>query len=127
MGAVLVPILLLVVVIVLGILAMKRFSRAEMDHSDRLQDVDRPTVSYEVPSGQDPALVLAGLREAGYDASADSEPGPSSPILIIGTHSGGTPDRDDLRSVLGRIEGSNINAEESQRLDRPPVRFLDER
>jgi hypothetical protein len=126
MGAVLVPILLLLVVIVLGVLAVKRFSRAETDHSDRLQADQRPTLSYEVPPGQDPALVLAGLREAGYDASADSEPGPSSPILIIGTTSGGMPDREDLRSLLGRIDDSNVNPEDSQRLSRPPVRFTDE-
>jgi hypothetical protein len=126
MGAVLVPILLLLVAIVLGVLAVKRFTRAEIAHSDRLQDDRRPTVSYEVPAGQDPALVLAGLREAGYDASADSEPGPSSPILIIGTPSGGVPDREDLRSVLGRIDESNINPEDSQPLTRPPVRFTDE-
>jgi hypothetical protein len=126
MGAVLVPLLLLLVVIVLGVLAVKRFSRHEIEHSDRLQADERPTLAYEVPPGQDPALVLAGLREAGYDASADSEPGPSSPILIIGSHSGGVPDREDLRSVLGRIDGSNVNPDDSQRMARPGVRFADE-
>jgi hypothetical protein len=126
MGAVLLPILLLVVVIVLGVLAMKRFTRNQVDHSDRLQAADRPTVGYQVPPGQDPARVLADLREAGYDASADSGPGPSSPILIIGSRDGDVPDREDLRSVLGRIDGSNVNPEESQRLARPPVRVTDE-
>jgi hypothetical protein len=126
MGAVLVPILLLLVVVVLGVIAVKRFTREEVRHSDRLQSDERPTLSYEVPAGQDPALVLAGLREAGYDASADSEPGPSSPILIIGTRGGGPPDREDLRSLLGRIDGSNVNPEDSQRLTRPAVRFTDE-
>jgi hypothetical protein len=126
MGAVLVPILLLLVVVVLGVLAVRRFSRAEIHHSDRLQAEGRPTLRYEVPPGQDPALVLAGLREAGYDASADSEPGPSSPVVIIGTTSGGAPDREDLRSLLRRIDDSNINPDDSQRLARPPVRFTDE-
>jgi hypothetical protein len=126
MGAVLVPILLLLVVVVLGVLAVKRFTREEVRHSDRLQTAERPTLRYEVPPGQDPARVLAGLREAGYDASADSEPGPSSPIVIIGTRGGGQPDREDLRSLLGRIDGSTVNPEERQRVARPAVRFTDE-
>jgi hypothetical protein len=126
MGAFLVPVLLVLVVVVLGVLAVKRFGRDEIEHSDRLQADERPTLSYEVPPGQDPALVLAGLREAGYDASADSEPGPSSPILIIGNHSGGRPDREDLRSVLGRIDGTNVNPDENQRLAPSRVRFTDE-
>jgi hypothetical protein len=126
MGALFVPILFLLVVAVAGVLAVKRFTRAERHHSDRLQTAERPTLSYEVPPGQDPAVVLGGLRDAGYDASADSEPGPSSPILIIGTHTGGLPDREDVRSLLGRIEGSNVNPDESLALSRPPVRFTDE-
>ena len=126
MGAVLVPILLVLVVVVLGVLAVKRFTRAEIEHSDRLQADDRPTLRYEVPPGQDPAVVLAGLRQAGYDASADSEPGPSSPIVIIGTRDGGMPEREDLRVLLSGIEGSNVNPDESQRLARPSVHFTDE-
>jgi hypothetical protein len=126
MGALLVPILLLLVAVVLGVLAVKRFTRAERHHSDRLQAVERPTLSYEVPPGQDPAVVLGNLREAGYDASADSEPGPSSPILIIGTHTGGPPDREDVRSVLDRVDASNVNPDDSVALPRPPVRFTDE-
>ncbi len=76
MGAVLVPVILLIVVIVVAALAVKRFGSREVAHSDRLQDTDRATLRYEVPPGQDPAVVLAGLRGAGYDASADSEPDP---------------------------------------------------
>jgi hypothetical protein len=126
MGAVLVPIVLVLIVVVLGIMAMKRFTRAEVDRSDRLQSADRPTLRYEVPAGQDPARVLTGLREAGYEVSADSEPGPSSPIVIIGTPTGTEPDREDLRGLLTRLDDSNVNPEDSPQMDRPPVRFADE-
>jgi hypothetical protein len=125
MGAVLVPVLLVLIVLVIGAIAVKRFTRAEIDHSDRLQADERPTLRYRIPAGQDPALVLAGLRRAGYDASADSEPGPSSPIVIIGA-TGGAPDREAVRRALADIDGTNVVPEESGTVDRTRVRFEDE-
>jgi hypothetical protein len=125
MGAVLVPVLLVLIVMVVGAIAVKRFTRAEIDHSDRLQADERPTLRYRIPAGQDPALVLAGLRRAGYDASADSEPGPSSPIVIIGA-TGGAPDREAVRRALADIDGTNVVPEESGTVDRTRVRFEDE-
>ena len=126
MGAVLVPAILLIVVIVAAAIAVKQFGRREVQHSDRLQHADRPTLRYEVPPGQDPAVVLTGLRRAGYDASADSEPGPSSPIVIIGTTTG-DPDREDVRRTLADLDGTNVIPEESGRVQRSRVRrFLDE-
>ena len=125
MGAVLVPVLLVVIVLVIGAIAVKRFTRAEIDHSDRLQADERPTLRYRIPAGQDPALVLAGLRRAGYDASADSEPGPSSPIVIMGA-TGGAPDREAVRRALADIDGTNVVPEESGTVDRTRVRFEDE-
>jgi len=125
MGAVLVPVLLVLIVMVVGAIAVKRFTRAAIDHSDRLQADERPTLRYQIPAGQDPALVLAGLRRAGYDASADSEPGPSSPIVIIGA-TGGAPDREAVRRALADIDGTNVVPEESGTVDRTRVRFEDE-
>lgn len=125
MGAVLVPVILLIVVLVAAWFAVKRFGRREVERSDRLQNADRPTLRYEVPAGQDPAAVLAGLRQAGYDASADSEPGPSSPIVIIGDR-GGEPDREEVRRALCELDGTNVVPEESGQVRRTQVRFVDE-
>ena len=125
MGAVFVPVILLIVVIVAAAFAVKHFSAREVQHSDRLQRDDRSTLRYEVPEGQDPAVVLAGLRQAGYDASADSEPGPSSPIVIIGAHGGG-PDREAVRRTLTDLDGTNVVPEESGQVQRSRVRFSDE-
>jgi hypothetical protein len=83
------------VVLFAGAWAVTRFTRAEREDGDRLQIADRATLRYLVPPGQDPAVVLTELCAAGYDASADSEPGPSSPIVIVGTHSGVAPDREE--------------------------------
>ena len=109
MGAVLVPLVLVLVVLVVGAWGLTRFTRAETEHSDRLQNADRPTLRYQVPAGQDPAVVLTELRNAGYDVSADSEPGPSSPTLIVGTRTGGAPDPDELRAVLSRIDRVTVD------------------
>lgn len=125
MGAVLVPVILVLILVVLAAIAVKGFSRAEVRHSDRLQNADRPTLRYEVPRGQDPAAVLAGLHQAGYEASPDSEPGPSSPIVIIGD-TGGAPDREAVRRTLSDLDGTNIVPEESGQVHRSRVKFVDE-
>jgi hypothetical protein len=125
MGAVLVPVILLIVVVVLAAFAVKRFSSRELRHSDRLRSDDGATLRYEVPAGQDPAVVLAGLRQAGYDASADSEPGPSSPIVIIDAR-GSDPDREAVRRALTELDGTNVVPEESGHVRRTRVRFVDE-
>lgn len=127
MGAVLVPVIAVLVVIVAGALAVRRFGRNEREHSDRLQADDRATVRYQVPPGQDPAAVLAQLRQAGYDASADSEPGPSSPILIIGSRSAAEPDRERLRVILANAS-VNVDPSLDSESEQTPgtVRFVDE-
>jgi hypothetical protein len=125
MGAVLVPVILVVIVLVLAALAIKRFGRAQVEHSDRLQNADRPTLRYAVPPGQDRAVVLTGLKQAGYDVSPDSEPGPSSPILIIGSQSG-APDREAVRRTLEDIEGTHSYPPESGQAQRSEVKFVDE-
>jgi hypothetical protein len=126
MGVVVVPLLLVLVVLVVGGYAVSRFTRGEKARSDRLQNADRPTLRYQIPPGQDPALVLTELRAAGYDASADSEPGPSSPIVIVGTRSGQAPDREELRAVLARIDRVNIDPG-SEPVEQPATgRFVDE-
>ena len=126
MGAVLVPVILVLIVLVAGWVAVRRFSRAEVRRSDRLQASERPTLRYQVPPGQDPAAVVAALRAAGYDASPDSEPGPSSPIVIVGGRHGAAPDREAVRATLVRTSGTNVNPDESGEVERGRVLFEDE-
>lgn len=70
--------------------------------------------------------MLTELRAAGYDASADSEPGPSSPIVIVGMRSGGAPDREELRAFLSRIRRVNVDASSDPGDEVPRGRFADE-
>ncbi len=126
MGAVLVPVILGLIVIVLVVLAVRAFSQREVEHSDQLQADHRHSVRYQVPPGQDPAMVLHHLESEGYDVSPDSEPGPSSPIIVIGSVDATAVDREAVRRILSELDGTTVNPEESGHLDRPPVRFLDE-
>ncbi len=126
MGAVLVPVILVLIVLALVVVAVRAFSQREVDHSDELQADHRYSVRYQVPPGQDPALVLHHLESEGYDVSPDSEPGPSSPIIIIASQDATAVDRESLRGTLSDLDGTTVNPEESGHLDRPPVRFLDE-
>jgi hypothetical protein len=129
------PVLVVVMVVVVVLLALalafgaRAFSRSirpTAEHSDRLQNADRPTLRYEVPNGQDPAVAVAELQAAGYDVSADSEPGPGAAILIIGMPSGAAPDRERLRTQLARIDRVNIDPGAEPATALPAVRFLDE-
>jgi hypothetical protein len=125
MGAFLVPVVLVLIVVVVGVAAVKRFGSDTVAQSDRLRATERPTLRYLVPPGQDPAVVLAALRGEGLDASPDSEPGPSSPIVIIGAD-GGALDREAVRATLVLLDETNINPDESGSPERGRVRFLDE-
>jgi hypothetical protein len=126
MGAVLVPVILVLIVVVVGVVAVRSFSRREVEHSNQLQAPQRHSVRYQVPPGQDPVVVMHHLASEGYDVSPDSEPGPSSPILIIGTSDASALDREGLRSTLARFDETNINPEDSGPVDRQRVVFVDE-
>lgn len=126
MGAVLVPVILIVIVLVLAGLAVRAFSRREVEHSDALQSDHRHSVRYQVPPGQDPAVVVHHLESEGYDVSPDSEPGPSSPILLIGTPDATLIDRESLRRTLADLDETNINPEDSGPVGAHRVTFTDE-
>jgi len=123
---VVIPVLVVVALLVGGMVLLKRATAREIDQSNRLQNADRPTLRYEVPPGQDPAVVVNALTSEGYDASPDSEPGPSSPIVIIGRADGRAPDRNAVRATLTLLDETNIDPPTSGPVERGRVRFLDE-
>jgi hypothetical protein len=70
--------------------------------------------------------VLSALHHAGYAVSADSEPGPSTPILLIGSHSGGPPGRESVRETINRLDTVNVEGHKNWDVDLRPARFTDE-
>lgn len=63
--------LTLIVVPVLVIASLRRWGLEEADTEDRLHSPRTHTVSYVVPPGQDPAVVRAALKHAGFVAVMD--------------------------------------------------------
>lgn len=82
-----------------------------------LQSDETPTLTYLVPPGQDPAVLVAALEQSGFDASADVVGGPQR--LLVGAHQG-RPDREKMPSI---IEDAIDHAKP---VDARPVRFVDE-
>lgn len=106
MGAILVPLVLFVVIAVVIVVMTRRSAGGETETHEILVDPEVPALRYEVPDGQDPAAVLAALRNSGYVASAEQQAGNQG--LLIGLPEGERPDREQVRSV---IAGANTNLE----------------
>jgi hypothetical protein len=101
--------------------ALRNRSAAETAKERRLQSDESPTLTYLVPPGQDPAVLVAALEQRGFDAAADVVGGPQR--LLVGAREG-RPDREEVRSV---IEGASwTTIDHAKRVDREPVRFVDE-
>jgi hypothetical protein len=116
-------ILILVGLAALGALAIYvlREQSIERDQIDRqLHDPDTPTLEYVVPTGQDPATILAALERAGYTASVD--PHHTHQHVLVGCPGGIAEQRTRVRGLLAT---ATVSAPGSlTRL--AEVRFVDE-
>lgn len=55
-------------------------------------------LQYEVPEGQDPAVLVSALRGAGYEAGSEEVGGRR--LVTAATPDGTSPDREDVRGVI---------------------------
>lgn len=123
MAAVLIPVVIVVVALILGMMAAKRFVSRQQARADRLVHSHDDTVRYQVPHGQDPAAVLLGLNRAGYEAVGDPAVTGTNELLI-GGRAGRELDREELRAVLAHVAQLNMEGDQAPAL--PPIRFADE-
>ncbi len=123
MAAVLIPIAIVVIALVAGVVAARRFVGRQQARADELATDRHETVRYQVPNGQDPAAVLLGLSRAGYEAVGDPAVTGTGEILIGGREDGAL-DREEVRSVLADL--SQVNMEGDQVPALPAIRFADE-
>jgi hypothetical protein len=91
-------------------------------HVDEVVEDERtPTLEYDVPTGQDPAVILAALTSAGYTATVD--PTGVHQVVSVACPAGVDRERAHVRSL---IESANVTApDDGVRLD-ADVRFRDE-
>jgi hypothetical protein len=120
MGAILGPLLLIVVVLGFGAYAVVLMSRRQMQREDRAKRPDVETLRYHVPTGQDPAAVIAALHEEGFEAVEDHDAGFGQ--VLIPCLDGKDRERARARAVIGQAP-LNLDGDPC---DAPPVRFADE-
>lgn len=109
----------LIALVVLGTLLLRALReqsirRERIEHD--LHDVHTPTLEYSVPTGQDPAPVLAALEQAGYTAGID--PHGVHQVVLVRCPDGPDAARAKVRSV---IESAHTGVP-----TRTEVRFSDE-
>jgi hypothetical protein len=123
-----IPLLIAVVVALVVLVAVVRFTRRRAEHEDALRDAALSPSSpvemlrYRVPEGRDPAPVLAALQRAGFEAIPDTEDTARHDILIP-CQEGAARHREHVRAVIEDADKVNLEG------DRAPVgavRFTDE-
>ena len=116
------------IVILVGLVALgaavlymlREQSLARERVEEELHDAHTPTLEYSVPTGQDPAVILAALERAGYTAGVDAHG--THQVVMVKVPDGPDRSRATVRSV---IESAHVAPEESLSM-RTVVRFRDE-
>lgn len=80
-----------------------------------------PTLDYEVPEGQDPAVIMVALRQEGYEATV--EPSGRHPHVLVPCPSGTERERAHVRAV---VQGASVSALDDGVPLEQEVRFADE-
>jgi hypothetical protein len=83
------------------------------------QQEGRSQLRYLVPPGQDPAVLVAALSQAGIQASEDVHFTPQGPTIVVAEPA----DREQVRRVLAQTPHTSMD-DPARRGDE--VRFLDE-
>jgi hypothetical protein len=71
MGAILVPLLVVLAIVVVLALGVRTWSSRRLHTSEQLAGPEAPTLDYHVPPGQDPVVVLSALTGDGFEATTD--------------------------------------------------------
>jgi hypothetical protein len=122
MGALLVPLVILVVLAVVVAVGVRSWSRRHAAVADDLAATSTPTLDYLVPPGQDPVVLLTALSAEGYTATADPV---QTELVHISCPSGPDRDRAHVRGTIAAVHTTAIDA--GAPMEPGDVRFLDER
>ncbi len=118
---IIVPIMLLAGLLAVGLvfmLALRNWTYAGARTESRLRSPDVPTVTYAVPHGQDPAVLIAALAADGFVSVLDL--GPVRSRLLIEC---AETDRAKVRSIIDHIDHAGLDGAGTHP---GPVRFDDE-
>lgn len=115
--------MLIVAFLVVGLLvafALRRWTLDEARFEARVHDPEAHAVAYDVPVGQDPAVLLAALDRAGYKAASDMDHGVERVLVPCPTEH----DRAQVRSIIEHVHSTSFEGAE---MNVAHVSFEDER
>jgi hypothetical protein len=95
------------VVLVMVPVVLRSAVRDVKETEDRLHSPGAQTLSYLVPEGQDPTVLVAALHHAGYEVVADSAGGEQR--LLIGCPDGREGSRAAVRSLIQDVHTTGID------------------
>ena len=121
MGAVLVPVVIVLVLLVLGAVLLQRLGRRGAEQREEVMTAAH-TLRYQVPAGQDPAAVLVALSRHGFEAVAD--PDDLHEVVIMCPL--GSKQREEVRIVIENEAQQTLDPQD-EHVPGGPVRFVDER
>lgn len=97
----------LIAVLVVGAVGLRSWGMAEARTEARLRSPTTHTISYVVPRGQDPAILMAALAGAGFTTVVDNS-APAERILVACAET----DRDRVREVLEHVDRTGFDGAE---------------
>ncbi|HEU5045024.1 MAG TPA: hypothetical protein VFT75_12910 [Nocardioidaceae bacterium] len=115
---------ILVGIIILAIVGFVVITRATVKVSKSADSADDPRVDslyYPVPHGQDPVVLVAAMKEAGYESSADTKDGQI--FLVVNTPAGRDRERPKVRQVIASASHTSLEGPE---FDPGRIVFVDE-
>jgi regulator of protease activity HflC (stomatin/prohibitin superfamily) len=122
MAGVLIATVVAVVVLVWIVLyVIREQTRAQQKVDETLHDAQTPTLEYEVPTGQDPAAILAALESEGYLATVDTTL--PHQVVLVACPAGTDRERARVRAV---IQSASVSAMDDGVPLQVEVRFRDE-
>lgn len=120
MGALLIPVIAVVVVVAIVWVAGRRWAVGRQRVSHELSATATPTIDYQAPEGQDPVVLTTALSAEGFTATTD----PANPQLVhVSCPAGPDRDRAHVRSVIASVRTTAIDA--GVPFDVGDVRFTD--
>jgi hypothetical protein len=114
-------VLLAVVILAAGYAMLRRRREVVADQAETLERPDTDTLTYTLPPGQDPALVVSALQRDGFTALSPVTGG--RPQVVIECPQGRDHSREQARRVLESISTTGF---EGEPMDTDGVRFDDE-
>ena len=121
MGFVIVLVLAVLALALVVLYVLREQVRRRQAVDEVVEDERTPTLEYEVPTGQDPSVILAALTQAGYTAAVDTSG--AHQVVSVVCRAGVDRERARVRSV---IESANVTAPDDGVPLAVDVRFRDE-